>query len=295
MLSDLASKLRDDQILQIWDILIGESKLTAHAAEGLAPRLTSEQFDQGIFRLEADKKQSDRSEIASLFGKLEPRLTNVQVVRIADLIIQKLQEHVSSTHRYQDLIAKLAPRMRGSQRLQAAETIVASVLRRRLDAISSEFPVFMSYLEPVTHERITSEILLIQLDFHALSEDSFSVYKIAHFRPVVVAMTEPRSLAKLMEHPACVGIPQNWMLQRFEELVLHNGQSVFLIDPNPAAGMDGDSRDEFGGLTPNRSPVKPEPPTRRFHTIHDAAAWIEQNWPDFDLEATMLVTWRGEP
>ena len=49
---------------------------------------------------------------------------------------------------------------------------------------------------------------------------------------------------------------------------------------------------EHGGLTPNRSPAAP--PARRFHTVHDAAAWIQQNWPDFDLEATHPVIWRGE-
>ncbi len=54
----------------------------------------------------------------------------------------------------------------------------------------------------------------------------------------------------------------------------------------PVAGANG-----HGGLTPNRSP---ESPLRRFHTVHDAAVWIQQNWRDFDLEATHSVTWRGE-
>ena len=54
----------------------------------------------------------------------------------------------------------------------------------------------------------------------------------------------------------------------------------------PVAGAN-----EHGGLTPNRSPA--EAPPRRFHTVHDAAAWIQHNWPDFDLEATHPVVWRG--
>jgi hypothetical protein len=37
----------------------------------------------------------------------------------------------------------------------------------------------------------------------------------------------------------------------------------------------------------------PSPP-RRFHNIYDAAKWIEQNWPDFDLESNHPITWRGE-
>lgn len=28
--------------------------------------------------------------------------------------------------------------------------------------------------------------------------------------------------------------------------------------------------------------------------LHDAATWIQQNWPDFDLETNHPVTWRGE-
>ncbi|MEZ6062048.1 MAG: hypothetical protein R3C19_17035 [Planctomycetaceae bacterium] len=35
-------------------------------------------------------------------------------------------------------------------------------------------------------------------------------------------------------------------------------------------------------------------PPRVFHSVHDAAAWIEENWPDFDLEATHPVTWYGD-
>ena len=32
---------------------------------------------------------------------------------------------------------------------------------------------------------------------------------------------------------------------------------------------------------------------RRFHNLHDAAAWIELNWPDFDLETNHPLTWRA--
>jgi|GEM_PF-5359501 len=34
---------------------------------------------------------------------------------------------------------------------------------------------------------------------------------------------------------------------------------------------------------------------RRFDNIHDAAEWIQVNWPDFDLEYQHPVTWRAEP
>ena len=87
-----------------------------------------------------------------------------------------------------------------------------------------------------------------------------------------MAMTNERSLASLLQHPATTGEPREFLLQRFEELVFHDGKHVLLPLPNE----DG------------------EPPTRRFHNLHDAAGWIQQNWPDFDLEATHPVIWRGE-
>ncbi len=64
-------------------------------------------------------------------------------------------------------------------------------------------------------------------------------------------------------------------------------------DENSPSAIPGADEHEHRGLTPNRSPES-SPPPRRFHTVHDAAVWIQQNWPDFDLEATHPVTWRGE-
>jgi len=71
------------------------------------------------------------------------------------------------------------------------------------------------------------------------------------------------------------------MLQRFEELLFHDGQAVFLKP---------DSKVESA-----KDIEQPAPPQRVFHNLHDAAAWIQKNWPDFDLEANHAVIWRGEP
>jgi hypothetical protein len=65
-------------------------------------------------------------------------------------------------------------------------------------------------------------------------------------------------------------------LQRFEELVFYDGKRVFL---KPAA-------------SDARQTQAPEPPPSRFHNLHDAAAWIQRNWPDFDLETNCPVTTR---
>jgi hypothetical protein len=62
-----------------------------------------------------------------------------------------------------------------------------------------------------------------------------------------------------------------------EELVLYNEKSVFL-KPD---------------LAPDKKQQKDDAPPRRFHNLHDAADWIQQNWPDFDLETNCPATWRG--
>ena len=116
-------------------------------------------------------------------------------------------------------------------------------------------------------------------DYH-VDEDGQDFYGSIRFASV--AMSNPRSLAKFLSHPGCVGEPREFLLQRFEELLFHDGKHVLL--------SDSDSKTEGQ----DSKPPKPEPPPRRFHHLHDAAAWIEKNWPDFDLEATHPVIWRGE-
>ncbi|HEV8070078.1 MAG TPA: serine/threonine-protein kinase [Planctomycetaceae bacterium] len=95
---------------------------------------------------------------------------------------------------------------------------------------------------------------------------------------LVGSVTSQRSLAKLLSHPGCVGEERECLLKRFEELVAYDGKAVFL-KPNAADGTGAQMKDR-------------EPP-RRFHNLHDAAAWIQQNWPDFDLETNCPATWRG--
>lgn len=149
----------------------------------------------------------------------------------------------------------------------------------------------MPFLEPLTQERLAAAELAKVLDYLVTSMHFFSTEEgndvVEPIRHLVFAASDPRALAKLLKHPGCNDDPREWMLMRFEELLFHEGKHVFLTLPeSEAESPAGDP----GGLKPNRSPVKP--PARRFHTIHDAAAWIEKNWPDFDLESTPEVQWR---
>jgi len=68
------------------------------------------------------------------------------------------------------------------------------------------------------------------------------------------------------------------LLHRFEELVVYDGKPTF-----------GNADDASAFCAPEIPGGK----QHRFHNLHDAAAWIQQNWPDFDLETNCPVAWRG--
>ena len=60
-------------------------------------------------------------------------------------------------------------------------------------------------------------------------------------------------------------------------IALYDGRAVFFKAENPEK---------------NQAPADALP-QRRIQTLADAAAWIQQNWPDFDLETNCPATWRG--
>ena len=139
--------------------------------------------------------------------------------------------------------------------------------------------------------------LSVLLYYHAKSTRYYhDVEGVSHssFMYGAAAMNDPRSHAQFLSHPGCVGEPREWMLQRFEELVFHNGQPVFLkpereVDDSEPVAPGTDPALLAGDSTDLRLPLA----QRRFHNLHDAAAWIEQNWPDSDLETNHPMTWRA--
>lgn len=83
------------------------------------------------------------------------------------------------------------------------------------------------------------------------------------------------------------GMDSKQVLARFEA----ERQALAVMDhPNIAKVYDGAMTDQGRPFFVMEFPI-PQPPARRFHTLHDASAWIAHNWPDFDLEAAHPVTW----
>lgn len=135
------------------------------------------------------------------------------------------------------------------------------------------------HLGPASQDRLSTNATISILDYCSLFGRPFDFMAGEMTTPILLArsISSPRALASLLSHPGCVLEPRQWLLQRFEELVLYDGKPVLLKPEEPEGPQ----------------PAHDQTPPRRFHNLHDAAAWIQQNWPDFDLETNCPVTWRG--
>ncbi|MEZ6125788.1 MAG: hypothetical protein R3C49_21810 [Planctomycetaceae bacterium] len=80
----------------------------------------------------------------------------------------------------------------------------------------------------------------------------------------------------MLSHPGCEAEWRDLLLARFEDLVLHDGEQVVLKESEFA---EEPRRDYYENPLFER---------RQFQTVHDAAKWIETNWPDFDFETSDL-------
>ena len=318
----LAPMLSSEQITCGWDAFIdvlekSENLSSIVEAESgllaLVPNLNPEQIIRAWNMLldvleKSENKNSSSGTIGSLVS-LAPKLSPEQSSQGADALLCALEQSKNSFSIRAAAIGlvALAPKLRPDVRVRTAEAMVASLHRLEGGGIAEQLLALMPHLERPTQHHIAAETLTILLDYLAQSEVWFikpysDRVDLASIRFATMAMSDSHSLAVLLQHPACVGKSREWMLQRFEELVFHEGRHVLLPLPievgerqggSPPSAVSAADENELGGLTSSRSPEE-TPPPRRFHTVHAAAAWIQKNWPHFDLEATHPVTWRGE-
>jgi len=212
---------------------------------------------------------------AEIFVAFEAKLTPEQISRGVNALINFLKHPygwVSSSAR--EHLASLTHRLSPQLRAQAAMTL-AKCRYSHLRILSR----FVKFLENDVTDHVLSEAMAKHFD--VLTAKSYEVSFAA------IAMSNSRSIAKLLSHPGCIGEARECLLKRFEELIFHEGRHVFLVPENSDSDSDKSATQVVTSL-------KPETHARRFHTIYDAADWIKNNWPDFDLEATHPVTWRGE-
>ena len=327
-LAALAPKLSPAQITRGGDALIvmleeatnqAVQEAAGNGLVALAPTLSAAQImrcrDAMIVILEQSTNDSLLVAAANGLAALGQKLSSDQLTRGGDALIAVLEKttHWAVQEAAGSSLVAMAPKLSNDARIRTAETMVASLCRVHGGGITEPLLDLLPHLERPTQDRVAAATMTILLDYRAVSENYFygkggqggafaPGIDLAPLRLSIMANADSRSLSAYLQHPACTGQPRDWMLQRFEELVFHNGERVFLPLPKSEGetvaqpvlrlGTVATPEIEHGGLTPNSSPA--EPPARRFHAVHDAAAWIQQNWPDFDLEATHPVTWRGE-
>lgn len=305
----LAARLSPDQAAQSWDkfhsLLNNSTDLDFNdAAARVSAVLVSRVSDKHVTRVWDDilamLHEPPKMESMDMAIGLRDLASRLPSERVPPAVKQMLGLIDNSPHAFAHLycsnaLLALAKRSTSEQRLKIADAL----LDHANPLGDSPFVGFLSEisqnLDTSARDRISTAALRILLDDSANSTLPSVLLGLRQtamdpVQPAVMAMTNARSVAALLSHPASVGHRQKWMLQRLEELLFHNGKSVFL-KPFEMPGREGTVPRQREGTTANSESVKP--PTPRFRSVHDAADWIERNWPDFDLNATPAVTRRS--
>ncbi len=282
----------------------------ARGLAALAPRLSTEQVmpvgDALISILETTKHNETLTEVGTGLVVLASMLSSEQVNRASDaltLLLEKSKDEDDAKVPAK-VLAALALEQSPDRQVRAAELLVDCMQRMKGNVtIGGPLLQLIPKLDSPTQNRITSDCLTFSLDLLVFTSlPIFDQVFQENTQNVAMAIANQRRLALLLQHPA-VGRShtiRESMLQRFEELVLYDGQRVYLQAPTiegfniwgyyefqlPPTAFGDESAASTAEPT-NETPVKPK---RQFHNAHDVAEWIEKNWPDFDLDATHPVT-----
>lgn len=205
---------------------------------------------------------------------LAPLIDRQHASGTVDRLIRQLGETkwTASLTGVGEVLVALAPKLRPEE------------LQRALDKYVSAFE---ARGRPRTNSALVGVRLAKSLSAESASETSLRVLKtlfdsnavtsaspgreqdeLADFTRLVNAAISPSAIAPLLAHPGCESEFRDILLHRFEHLVLHGGRL-----------LDVPTKKSSSGTPTNRS----EQP-REFRTVHDASAWIERNWTDFNLD-----------
>ena len=219
-----------------------------------------------------------------------PRLDPTQAKRISDALIVTLEKPEHQRCYCPTVFRGLAPRLEASQAERAWNILFAineKGPQEDKDDVYEAFVALGSRLEPALRERLSTKATIALLDYISFfGPNNQGWYEAPRAIVIARSISSPRSLASLLSHPACVGKVRDDLLHRFEELVFYDGAPVFGKPKVPSAIWELEVPD-------SNQPSPDQLPRQRLHNLHDAAAWIQQNWPDFDLETNCPATRRG--
>jgi serine/threonine protein kinase len=291
-LSGLAPRLNPPQAERAIDALVSfvktrNSMMVQPGSVGvtfraLARRLGKSQIDRvvnAVISLGSNQFVIDLQTVESL-GALLNRLDAAQSAPLKDALITRLEKSAESSGfdaafrqfgAVNGLIV-LVPQLEPEQVTRGWKALTDIAEKPSSDDyLWHGLAALVPRLEPLSRDNRSTKFTAMLLDY-ASSGAQFGGAPEQFARYI----SSSRSLAKLLSHPGCVGQPRESLLQRFEELAVYDGKPVFL-KPDATDGKNAPSE---------------QSPPRRFHNLHDAAAWIQQNWLDFDLETNCPVTWR---
>jgi hypothetical protein len=211
-----------------------------------------------------------------------------QIVRAGTAIFSFLEEKIDPYFRERmeirraELLAALAPRLEPKQALRGGESLMAMLEREGglhvLRAADRALSAASARLDPVDRDRFATTATKFMLDccisFDPLDEDLGNG---SATLSIVDSMSNPKSVARFLSHPGCVGGLRESLLRRFDELVCNRGERLILKRQS-----SGDARVGTD-----------EPAPGRLQNIHEAANWIKNNWSDWNLDRCEAVNWLG--
>jgi serine/threonine protein kinase len=239
-------------------------------------------------RAAAGSLHLDETWVDDALSALAPRLPSAEAPTAWEALLAIVASPVGDDARRCAVngLSALAPRLNPTQAMRAWTALNAIKDHRRADE-SDIWAAIDAVLPELPHESrnelataATAELLDCYGSSYPYTGNEAGIWEQTEMCSRIEAarsIQAGRALARLLSHPACVGEQGNYLLQRFEELVLFDGKPVFLKDEDS---------------TESKAAIEKLPP-RQFHAVCDAAAWIQKTWPDFDLEATCPATWRG--
>lgn len=286
----LAPRLSPEQVTRTGDALIVavnnptdyDARDAAEVLGLLASRLSKEQvaraWDDILTLLEKSNDRSVRDASGTALAALVPQISPDQLTRGRESLEALLKKGLGtySNRALEALVVRLNP----EQQVFAAEVLLTTLSRSSSGDLGESLAVIIRQLESASRDRFSLATLTILLNQEVSFRDAYQAraYSYNHFKPVIHAISNPKLLAELFAHPGCRGEQREYMLQRFEELVLDDGRPV-LLRPNDAK----DPEPADSSVSARRS--------RRFRNLNDAAIWIQKEWPDFDLESCDPTIW----
>lgn len=271
IVADAAPRITGEKATQLLDALVNwyqkaadpeVNKCIESTMLTLSPKFTPEQLTRWTQVLVSEAENStDRQELTRLgeaLNKLSPYLPEEQRNRVAEAVLVQLYEIAGE---------------------QSSTSILYSIEKWNMLIADQQKKEFLTKLVDLWNKRLEDPASDEFFSFH----DAYISWDSSHLDRMIGVLSDGRFVAKLLQHPNAVDVYyaddaiRIRLLERFEELVLHDGKPLW------SALREQESRDKDDPRPLEASLL--QLPQRKFRTLDDAASWISSNWPDFDLEA----------